>query len=393
MLTSAGFKRKRYIDFFEEMSEQARQLWGDDVNLSERSALGKFVSLIAYSRAEEAERAEEVYNSRFVDTSEGATLEQNVKRALIKRKAWLKATGDVRLTLERGAEIPAGTLIGTTYGVTFETLVPVRAAEDGVYTMKVRAIEYGRIGNVGAGEITRIINPVVGFLSVTNPQPFRNGQDEESESELKERYYQSLGKSGNRRAESIRARVLDEVEGVRSALVIDNDTMVTDIDGRPPKSFETIVLGGNPSDVAQKILEAKPGGIQPYGSTVVQVEDSQGRKHNIGFSYAETIQIFVKVQVKKGPNYPIDGDEQIKEQIVRFIGGAGKGEVHDGLGMNEDVVVARLEAQLFHVEGAEDVRVALSTDGFVYLEENVEIGFAQVAETDFSKIEVSDLVT
>lgn len=392
MLTSAGFKRKRYIDFLEEMSEDARRLWGEDVNLSERSPLGKFVSLIAYARAEDDELAEEVYNSRFVDTSEGVALEQNVKR-VIKRKEWLKASGNVQLTLERGADVPAGTLVGTNYNVLFETLEYVRAAETGIHTMKVQAVEYGRIGNVSAGDITKIITPVVGFLSVTNPESFRNGQDEETDAELQERYYESLGKSGKRRTESIRARVLDEVEGVRSALVIDNDTMKTDIDGRPPKSFETIVLGGNPSDVAQKILEAKPAGIQPYGSTVVQVEDSRGRKHNIGFSYAETISIFVKAKIKKGSNYPIDGDEQVKEQIVQFVGGTGKDAVHNGLGMNADVVLARLEAQLFRVEGAEDVKISLSIDGFVYLEENVEIGFAQVAVTDFSKIEVSSLVT
>ncbi|MFD1206628.1 baseplate J/gp47 family protein [Sporosarcina contaminans] len=392
MLTSAGFKRKRYIDFFEEMSEQARQLWGEDVNLSERSALGKFVSLIAYARAEEAETAEEVYNSRFVDTSEGVALEQNVKR-VIKRKEWLKASDNVQLTLERGADIPTGTLVGTPYGVLFETMEPIKAASDGVYTVKVRALEYGRIGNVGAAEITKIINPVPGFKSVTNPTPFRNGQDEESDAELQERYYKSLGKAGRRRSESIEARVMDEVEGVRSCIVDDNDTMEYNPRGVPPKAFETIVLGGNQEDIAKKILEAKAGGIQAYGSTLVEVKDSKGKLQKIGFTYAESLKVYVKAQIKKGSSYPLNGDDLVKEQIVRYIGGPGLEEVHNGLGMSQDVVLARLEAQLFRVEGVEDAKVSLSFDGFVFLEENLEIGFAQVAETDFSKIEVIDLVT
>lgn len=391
MLTSEGFKRKRYVDFFEIMSEQARELFGEDVNLSERSALGKFVSLIAYGRAEDAETAEEVYNSRFVDTSEGVSLQNNVKRVITKNE-WRKASGPVRLNLERGATIPAGDLVGTNYGVNFEVLSEVKAHEDGVYTVQVKAVEYGRIGNAAANEITKIVNPAVGLISITNPEPFRNGQDEETDSELQDRYYESLGKYGNRRTEAVKARVLDEVEGARACLVDENDTMVISASGVPPKSFETIVLGGEPDQIVQKIFEAKPDGIQAYGTTVIDVKDSKGSIRKIGFTYAETIQIYVKAFIEKGSNYPLDGDDQIKEQIVRFIGGTGDNVTYNGLGMSKDVVVSRLESRLFAVEGVEDVKISLSSDGFIYLEENIEIGL-QVAETDYSKIEVSDLVT
>lgn len=391
MLTSEGFKRKRYVDFFEEMSEVARELWGDDVNLSERSPVGKFTSLIAYARAEDNELAEEVYNSRFVDTSEGVSLENNVKR-VIKKKGWLKSSGTIQLNLNRGATVPAGDLFSTNYGVMYESLSEVKAPDDGIYTVRVKAIEYGRIGNVEVGEITKIINPVVGMNSVTNNEPFRNGQDEETTSELRGRYYDSLGKAGSRRVEPIRARVLDEVEGARAVLVIENDTLVEDAEGRPGKSFETIVLGGELDDIAQKIFESKPDGIQAYGTTVVDVKDSKGAIRKIGFTYAETVQVYVKAFVDKRSDYPIDGDEQIKEQIVRFIGGTGDNVTYNGLGMSKDVVVSRLESRLFAVEGVEDVKISLSTDGFIFLEENIEIGL-QVAETDFSKIEVSALVT
>ena len=392
MLTSAGFKRKRYVDFFEEWSEKARELWGEDVDLSERSALGKFVSLIAWSDAEKAEVAEEVYNSRFVDTSEGVSLENNVKRAPIKKKEWHKATGAVQLDLKRGATVPAGDLFGTNYGVMYETLSEVKAPDDGIYTVQVKAIEYGRIGNAEAGEIKKIINPVIGLTSVTNSEPFRNGQDEESTKELQDRYYESLGKSGNRRNETIRARVLDEVEGARACLVDENETMEYSASGVPPKAFETIVLGGDADDIAQKILEAKPDGIRAYGTMVVDVKDSKGAIRKIGFTYAETVPIYVKAFVDRRSDYPIDGDDQIKEQVVRFIGGTGNNVTFNGLGMSKDVVVSRLESRLFAVEGVEDVKISLSTDGIVYLEENVEIGL-QVAETDYSKIEVSELVT
>lgn len=391
MLTHEGFKRKRYLDFFEDMSEEAKRLFGEDVNLSERSALGKFVSLIAYARAEDNELAEQIYNSRFVDTSEGIPLENNVKRALITRNEWLKATGIVQVELERGATITKGDLVGTNYGVNFTIEQSLKAPEDGVFNLPVKAVEYGVIGNVAANEITKIINPAVGFLSVNNALPFRNGQDEERDAELQDRYYSSLGNAGNRRVESIRARVLEEAEGVRAVLIDENDTMEVSDSGVPPKAFETIVLGGEPEEIARKIFEAKAGGIQAYGSTVIEVEDSRERKHTIGFTYAEAVQIYVKVAVKKGNNYPQNGDSQIKEQVLKYIGGTGSNSVYDGLGMNQDVIVARLEAQLFRVESVEDVRVSLSLDGEIYEETNISISFTEVAETDTSKIEVMNL--
>lgn len=140
------------------------------------------------------------------------------------------------------------------------------------------------------------------------------------------------------------------------------------------------------------LFEKKPDGIRAFGSTNVQVKDSKGAFRSIGFTYAVKVQVYIKAFIKKGSNFPLDGDLQVKDQIVRFIGGTGDNEVHNGLGMSGDVVLSRLEAQLYRIDGVEDVKISLSSDGFVYLDENMEIGFAHVAETDFSKIEVSDLV-
>lgn len=218
------------------------------------------------------------------------------------------------------------------------------------------------------------------------------GADEETDAELIKRYYDSLGKLGNRRVESIKAKVLDEVEGVRACVVIENDTMQEDADGRPPKSFETILLGGEPADIARKIFEAKPGGIQAYGSIVKDVNDSHGMVHKIGFTYAAVVPVHVKVYVKKTRDYPINGDDQIKEQVVKYIGGTYENELHGGVGMSENVIVSRCESRMFVVDGVKDVRVELSTDGTAFKNENVLIAFPQVAETDTSKIEVLELV-
>lgn len=391
MLTPTGFKRLRVADYLPIIQEQARESFGEDADLSDRTPLGKFIYLQALQRAEDNELAEQMWNSRFVDTSEGATLEANVK-PLITRRNWLKANGPVSVTLIKGTTVPAGHLFKTPYNVHFRTLESVAAIEDAVYSMTVECEEYGDIGNVSAGDISIIVNKIDGLLSVTNIEPFFNGQDEETDSELQDRYYESQSKGGSRRIEAIRANVLDEVPGVRACEVIENDSHEFDAQGRPPHSFETVILGGEDEAIAQAIYVKKPGGIRAFGkTTTIIITDDKNNPHEIGFSRAEVVDIFVRVYRKSNSQFPSNGDEQLIQRVVEHIGGTHNDVKYDGLGMSVDVILARLEAALFAVSGLEDVRVELSIDGLDYYRGNIPIDFPEVAETDSTKVEVLPL--
>ncbi|MGE7112745.1 baseplate J/gp47 family protein [Lysinibacillus sp. NPDC047702] len=392
MLTKSGFKRQRTADYLPIIEEQARDLYGEDADLSDRTPVGKMIHLQAQQRAEDNEQLEMVYNARFVDTSEGATLEANVKRALLTRKRWIKASGEVIVNLDKGAKINIGDLFRTKYNVYFKVLEAIDAVEDGNYRVDVEALEYGAIGNVEPGDISIIVNPQSGINSVTNPDAFFNGQDEEIDAELQDRYYASLGKVGARRVESIEANVLDEVEGVRAAIAIENDTNVVDEEGRPPHSVETVVLGGLDEDVAMAIFRKKGGGIQAYGQTVYTFKDSRGIVHEIGFTRATTVSLFVKVYIKKSNQYPLNGDNLVIGQIVKYIGGTYNGTLYNGVGMSKDVICTKAEARVLSIDGVEDVRVEFSVDGNTYEPNNVTIAFPEVAESDESKIEVLNLV-
>lgn len=392
MLTAAGFKRMRTADYLPVIQEQARELFGEDADLSDRTPLGKFIYLQAQQRAEDNEELERVYNSRFVDTSEGATLEANVKRALITKKKWLKASGEVVFNLNKNTQIPVGTLVRTLYNVYFKTLEAIQSVEEGNYRVRVEAVEYGAIGNVEPGDISIIVNPQSGVNSVTNPDAFFNGQDEESDEKLQDRYYQSLSKTGTRRIESIEANVLDEVSGVQSCIAIENETNVYDSEGRPPHSFETIVLGGGDIEVAQAIFEKKPGGIRAYGRTYHHIfTDNRGLEHMVSFTRATSVPIHVKIYKRTNGLYPANGDQLLIEKSVEYIGGTYNSTLYNGVGMSTDVILARLESRLFAIDGLVDVRVELSTDNINFEQANIRILFPEVAETDSSKIEVLPL--
>jgi uncharacterized phage protein gp47/JayE len=77
--------------------------------------------------------------------------------------------------------------------------------------------------------------------------------------------------------------------------------------GRPGKSFEIVVAGGDDQTVADTILASGPAGIQPYGSTVIQSVDQYGNIYNIGFSRPTQVPIYVSISMVTDL-YNIPGD-------------------------------------------------------------------------------------
>ncbi|WP_191219297.1 baseplate J/gp47 family protein, partial [Salmonella enterica] len=90
--------------------------------------------------------------------------------------------------------------------------------ESGRVTAEVEAEHYGSIGNVPANSITQFPVSVAGLLDVYNPEPVTNGYNEETDEQLRQRYYDKLqrpGKSGNKYPNEQWAMEVTGVGGVR----------------------------------------------------------------------------------------------------------------------------------------------------------------------------------
>jgi len=388
-LTDKGFKRKRYTDIIESMETRAKNLFGENVNLTERSPLGLFIRVIAWSLGIVWQLAEKVYNSAYVDTAEGTQLDHVAKYIGIQRRPAERAVGEVTITGDDGTTIPAGFLVATGDDIEFETTQLAIIGAGGNVTVGIIAREPGAGSNVPAGTITKIINPTAGVDSVTNPEPTAGGRNEETDAELRDRYVLSVAKGGASTIDSIRASLLD-TPGVRAALVVANNTMEVDADGRPPKSVECYVLGGKAADVGKTILGTKAAGIQAHGSEPVVVKDDAGLDHTIYFSFAQVQAIWVNVALVTNPEYPADGDAQVKTQIIRYLGGTdADSQEYAGITMGEDAIYTRLIKVVYRVPGIEDVDLEVSTDGSVFVKENILISPSEVAETDHVKVVVT----
>lgn len=389
MLTAQGFVRKRYDDYLLEMQDQAKELFGADVNLSDRSPLGQFIKLVAYGRAEENELAEEIYDSAYVELAEGISLDHAAKRIGLSRIQATKAVGEVTFSVDEGTNILSGMIVATKGGIEFVTTSSATDDDgDGLITVGIEAVEPGTNGNTPGNTIVEINTPISGVKSVTNNQATDEGRNTETDSEFRNRYFRSLSNAGGASMPSIRAALL-ELTGVIDASVDENDTLEI-VDGIPPKSIAPFVYGGDDQSIADTIFNRKTGGIQSYGSTTVSISDTMGKQHAIGFSRPTVVDIWVKLTITKNAEYqqyPVDGDNQVKTRIIEHIGGVdADGTKYDGRGLDADVIQYKLIAAIADIPGIDDVVVELSTDNVAYSESNVAIDKTSIAQTDYNKV-------
>ncbi|ALS27203.1 baseplate J-like protein [Paenibacillus sp. 32O-W] len=388
MLDANGFRRPQYADLVSDMEADARARYGDDVNTSERSVLGILLRLFAWFLSKVWQSMENTYYSSYVNTAEGVQLDRLGPYVGITRKLETWATGTIQLTGTPDHTEPGGFRVETPAGVVFETIEDIVLDGNGVGSGEIRALEPGTIGNVAANTITVISNPNANIMSVTNPQPTSGGQNKETDQEFRERFVLSVSGGGAATIDSIRSALL-RTPGVRAAVVIENNTMSTDAAGRPPKSFEAYVLGGAPAEIGQTILDTKAAGIESYGTESVVINDISGNPHTIRFSYAEEVQVHVRVTVRTNNQYPADGDVQVESAIIRYVGGEDyDGQLYVGLNMGDDVIHSRIIAAVYKVNGIEDATVELSTDGTTWTQANVSIDQQEVAQTSHAIIEV-----
>lgn len=387
-LTKEGFKRKTYEELLNSMSSKAKEKFGQDANVSERSVLGILLRIMAWFMSLLWQDVEHTYHSGYRKTAEGVQLDMLLPFAGITRRLEEYAYGFIEVSGEPETVVPAGFLVSTNTDIIFLTLEEAVIGSDRKALIQVVAEEPGVKGNVPAGAINQIINPTLGISAITNPEGTIGGQDKETDQEARDRADLSVEGLGSGTTAAVRTELL-KTPGVRSAKVIENYSDQVDQFGTPPRSIQAFILGGDDEDIAYAIHKKKAAGIQPYGATYVTIKDDSGFDREIGFTKAEVVDVYMQVDIKVDSSFPSDGIEQVKTSIIKYVGGIDSdSEFYSGLNMGDSVIESRIVARAFMIDGVQDVSVLLSAGGGEYSESNISIEMQQVAQTRAEFIEV-----
>ena len=239
-----------------------------------------------------------------------------------------------------------------------------------------------------SGTLTEIETAISGLDSTKNTDDAIVGQAKESDTDLKIRKDLSLAVPGHTTIDDIRAELL-QINGVTNVSIFENDTNTTDGDGRPPKSYECIVLGGDEQVIADKIWKTKPGGIETIstasgGDNISKtVIDSQGLIKIVNFSRPTSVLIYIELDITADATFPDNGNEQIRNAIVNY---------GSGLSVGDDVIVyPKLISSMNDIAGITDIVVRIGTSPSPTTDNNVVININEIASILSTNILITNL--
>jgi uncharacterized phage protein gp47/JayE len=242
---------------------------------------------------------------------------------------------------------------------------------------------------VSIGALNEIVSKVNGLDSAVNYASGITGRAMESDTELR----MGLG-TRQKQATANEVAIQNEifkVSGVEYARVYSNREII-EINGRPPKSYEAVVVGGDERDIAELIFEKGPAGVQAFGNIVKDVVDSEGFHWNIGFSRPVNKYIWIKVDYSRNSeeDLPLDVVSAIQDNIIAWS--------HTALNVGVDLIYQKMFRPVYDVQGIgfTAIKVAVTTDltppaADEYRSENVEISEVEIAVLDRTRIIVREI--
>jgi hypothetical protein len=243
---------------------------------------------------------------------------------------------------------------------------------------------------VSIGALNDIVSKINGLESAVNYASGITGREAESDTELRMNL-------GIRQKQAIANEVaiqneLLKIDGVEYARVYSNRD-IAEVSGRPPKSFEAVIVGGDDQEIADLIFEKGPAGIQAFGNIIKDVVDDGGNRWEIGFSRPVNKYIWVKVDYSRNAEeaLPMDVVNAVQENIIAWGDTA--------LNVGVDLIYQKMFRPVYDVQGIgfADIKVVVTTDltppeEDVYESKNIEISEVEIAVLDKTRIIVEEIV-
>lgn len=386
-LTNNGFNKKRLDVILKEINDDTASIFGNNFDVDPDSPQGQQNGVVAGAYADLWEIAEASYNAFRPSAATGTSLSELVQLNNITRQAATPSRVTLTCTGVNGTIIPSGSLAEVQdTGERFATLTDVTIDATLSVDVEAASVALGPINGL-AGTINVIATPITGWDSVTNSLDAKVGTNEETDEQLRIRREKSVSINAQNVVDAIFARV-SNVVGVTSTTVLENDTSDDpDSNGLVAHSIEVIVEGGDDAELAETIYLTKPGGISTNGNVTINVTDSQGFIKPIKFTRPTGVEIYVSISGTKGPGYPTDGDDQIKQAIVDYAN--GQLVENRGFGVGDDVITSELYVPANIVDDVSITSLQIGLSAGAVGTANIPINLRELASFDTTRIALS----
>jgi uncharacterized phage protein gp47/JayE len=328
---------KELTEIYDEMMSQFRAETGLDTT----GAVELSVRLYTVAAQLQALylQSEWVRDQCFPQTAQGDYLDYHAQLRGLTRRTAVRAEGVLRFTVEQPSQVDLtvdrGTVCMTAAQVRFETTQAAVLPAGSLYVdVPARAVEAGEAGNVTGGSIRAMALAPVGVSGCTNPEAFTGGSDEEGDEDLRTRVletYRRMSNGANAAYYQKEAMSFDQVAAVavvgRSRGIGTVDVVVSSPQGLP----------------AQELLDQLQAHFEERREIAVDVQ--------VLAPTTQAVTVSVKVQVEEGADF---------ETVSAGVKAALQGWF-DGKQLGQDVLLARLGALVFSVEGVANYQITAPT--------------------------------
>lgn len=318
MLDDNGFTRPSQSELVSNLTSKWLELFGSDSDTSEHSVAGVFIRLLAYFLNLLYQLAEVVYNSQFISTATGVSLERLASNYGLYRNPATQAIAELNFTGTPGFVIQAGALFKTADGLQFQLAANVILSSAGTGSEYAYAVDTGAQYNVAQDAIKYQVEPTSDIFTVGN-KAVNNGADPETDKELANRIRIANDTRPSSPENGIISAVM-AVPSVKTVQVVQNNTMEVDQYNNPPKTIHVYVDGGDETKVADALFNSVSAGVQTVGTIQKQMTDSAGFSGNIiAFDFAQKDTLFVNISATTNLNFETTGVQQIRDAVNSYL--------------------------------------------------------------------------
>lgn len=388
-IDETGIHIPNYIDLRDQLIEEMKQIFGQDIYIENDSADYQMISILAKKIFDSYSMGMLAYNNRTPNTAIGTGLDNNVAFADIQRKS--STYSSVQLTIT-GAN---GTSLKGCYALDEndnrwnipDTVIP----ETGMITVDAICSVSGNISAL-PNTVNKIGTPLFGWYSVNNNNAATPGTDVETDAELRGRFSLAIRSPSLTVFESLSAAI-SALEGVSRISGFENDTSAESTGteppnipaGLPPHSVTFIVEGGEDDQVAKAIYSKKTPGCYTNGTTAVQIVSEMGNIITIRFYRPTYVEVFAQIKVTKLPYWNDRYSDEIKNAIYDYIKGL---EISDNVYNSMIWFVANSVMSDFANPAFVIKEVSLGKEEGSLTNSDVVVNFNEAAETSVSNITV-----
>lgn len=418
MTEDGRFDKKDVADIRADLARHVESELDSTVSLRQNSPVQQLIDAFAVEISRQWDAAEASYYASFFEDATGDQLDKQLAIAGFSREPLRPAEGVVIFSRStpapRDLQIPAGTRVRvpetqTRPNIPFETResarifkdeqqsdeVPIEGLSPFQITQQPVGSKIGESSNVGANEITEIVDAISGVESVNNPvgtgtqgrEEFQDGRDRENDANFKLRYITNRQQQGVSTLAAVEANVFEFDEDIVSVRAIE----VYDEANNDYGVRVAVLATGVPDEtIAQAVFESRAAGVDSFGNQSGVATFDDGRTQVENFDRADAAEIYIDVTLTLAETYPEDGGTRVEDNVIRFIGGeANSGILYPGLEIGDDVIFDQVKQRIMQVRGVRSADVTIGRSDNPTGKTNVSIGNLEAPRTDDQKISLS----